>query len=166
MSNVKYQMSNVKKGFTLVELLVVITVMGFLMTVAFVAFDNARSKARDAKRVANIDQLRKALDLYFNSQGSYPIATSEIELGTANYDVLCSGTSSGFKGDASACGGNATIYIDHVPKAFGLNAGCTDAFLYSSSAGDDYDLKFCLEKKIGNIGPGSCTAKLGSVSCP
>lgn len=166
MLNVKYQRSNVRsRGFTLIELLVVITVIGFLLTVAFVAFENARSKARDAKRVANIDQIRKALDLYFNSQGSYPIVGSPgIALGTDNYDVLCSGTTdSGFKGDISDCGLNATLYVDHVPKAFGVVSD--DVYSYEGTA-NDYTLTFYLEKKVEALGPGPCTAKPGSVSCP
>ena len=59
-------------GFTLIELLVVISIIGFLATAAMVAFNSARMKARDTKRKADLTQIRKALDLYFDQYGYYP----------------------------------------------------------------------------------------------
>ncbi len=59
-------------GFTLVELLVVIAIIGVLSTLAIVALGGARQKARDSKRVADLIQIGKALELYFSDNGSYP----------------------------------------------------------------------------------------------
>ncbi|MDD4901361.1 MAG: type II secretion system protein [Patescibacteria group bacterium] len=63
-------------GFTLVELLVVIAITGFLVTTAVVTLSNARIKARDARRISDIRQLQKALEMYYDQNNAYPISTS------------------------------------------------------------------------------------------
>lgn len=60
------------KGFTLIELLVVIAIIGLLATMAVVSFGNARKKARDTKRITDIKQLQKAVEMYNEMNGQYP----------------------------------------------------------------------------------------------
>jgi prepilin-type N-terminal cleavage/methylation domain-containing protein len=65
------QRASLSKGFTLVELLVVIAIIGVLSTLLLLQLNVARAKARDAKRVADINQVRSALELYFDDNGYY-----------------------------------------------------------------------------------------------
>ena len=58
-----------KKGFTLIELLVVIAIIALLSTIAVVSLGNARQKARDTKRIADIKQIQTALELDYSSNG-------------------------------------------------------------------------------------------------
>lgn len=64
--------SRKNKGFTLIELLVVIAIIGVLSTLAIIALGSARQKARDSKRVADLAQLSKALEVYYSDANAYP----------------------------------------------------------------------------------------------
>lgn len=60
------------KGFTLVELLTVISVTAILFTFTTVSFVNAQQKGRDGKRKADLKSIKQALILFFNDNGIYP----------------------------------------------------------------------------------------------
>lgn len=77
-----------KRGFTLIELLVVIAIIGILSTLAIIAIGSARQKARDSKRVADLTQIGKALELYYTNNNAYPAiitAGQPISDGTTTY---------------------------------------------------------------------------------
>ncbi len=59
-------------GFTLIELLIIIAIVGLLATMAVTALNGARAKARDAKRVAEFNQIEKAMAFYYDKYSSYP----------------------------------------------------------------------------------------------
>ncbi|MFA7169971.1 MAG: prepilin-type N-terminal cleavage/methylation domain-containing protein [Candidatus Paceibacterota bacterium] len=63
-----------QKGFTLIELLVVISIIGVLSTIAMTSLNGARTKARDVKRISEIEQIQKALELYYADNGQYPVS--------------------------------------------------------------------------------------------
>ncbi len=66
------QSFRLSKGFTLVELLVVIAIIGILATLLLLQLGVARGRARDAKRTADVNQTRTAVELYFDDEGTYP----------------------------------------------------------------------------------------------
>lgn len=80
-----------KSGFTLVEILVVISIIVILSALGLVAYSSAQKQARDGKRKADIDAVAKVLEgSYDNSQGRYllPINTSLFVNGIIPIDPL------------------------------------------------------------------------------
>lgn len=52
-------------GFTMIEVMVVVTILGLLLATGVVAFSNAQRNARDAKRRADVDAIAKAYEQYY-----------------------------------------------------------------------------------------------------
>ena len=70
-------MSHKTRGFTLVELLVVISIIGLMSSIVLSALSDARAKARDTQRIQALAEIRKALLLYYDSNNQrYPVPTS------------------------------------------------------------------------------------------
>lgn len=62
-------LSSSKKGFTLVELLIVIFIMVLLAALVLAATQGARQRSRDGRRKADVDQIKKAMELYRSDNG-------------------------------------------------------------------------------------------------
>jgi len=69
----KTSYSNNLKGFTLVELIVVITIIGILATVGVGSYSNVLKTARDTKRKSDLRDIKTALDLYYFKHGTYRV---------------------------------------------------------------------------------------------
>lgn len=61
-----------QRGFTLIELLVVISIIGLLSGIILASLQNARMKTRDAKRIADINNIHKAIEMYITDHGTLP----------------------------------------------------------------------------------------------
>ena len=64
------------KGFTLLELLVVISLLAILATIIINSFTNTLKKGRDSRRKQDLEEISKALELYNDDNSSYPASLS------------------------------------------------------------------------------------------
>jgi len=126
------------KGFSLIELLVVIAIIGLLVAVAMAGLNIAREKARDTRRIQDINEIKKALSIYLISSNAFPIALTSTTL-TGEDPVSL---------DLIGSGAFSTIPLDP------LNPTYTYDYI-SNSDGTDYTLSFCLETdSISNYSEG------------
>ena len=61
-----------KKGFSLIEILVVVTIIGLLTVTAAVTYTAFLKQARDAKRKTDLGQISVALEMYRSNNDTYP----------------------------------------------------------------------------------------------
>ena len=76
-------MTKTSRGFTLVELMVVLAIIGLLSSIVLVSLNAARIKARDATRKSQVSEFKTALELYYSRNGNYPCGNSFCAIGVA-----------------------------------------------------------------------------------
>lgn len=64
-----------KIGFTLVEMMIVIAIIGVLAASLFPAYSGYQQRARDAHRITSVSTITRALQLHFNDKEEYPAST-------------------------------------------------------------------------------------------
>jgi prepilin-type N-terminal cleavage/methylation domain-containing protein len=64
------------KGFSLVELIVVITIIAVITAIGTVSFAGSNKKARDSKRLADLERIRMALEVVRQVGNTYPQLTN------------------------------------------------------------------------------------------
>jgi len=115
------------RGFTIIELLVVLAVIAVLSSIAIVRFSSVQASGRDSKRLSDVSQIQKALGLYQIDNRFFPVQTSPIEItGEDSFSLVL----------------ESAGVIPEVPTD--PLSGYTYTY-QSNSAGTDYDIGFCLE---------------------
>jgi len=78
-----------KSGFTLVEVLVVISIIGILSTLGNAAFTYARNRAKIVKAVANAEQIEKAINVLANDTLTWPGGQEIDKIGLGAGNEIC-----------------------------------------------------------------------------
>ena len=71
-------MKQSQSGFTVLELLVAIAIIGLLAAISVMQYERYQARARDSERLLDMHRLRIALELFFDDNGRYPGATDGI----------------------------------------------------------------------------------------
>jgi len=121
-------LKNKTKGFTILELLVVMAIIVIVLSIIMVSITGIRTKSRDATRMSHMNEVVTALNLYYSNQGRFPIATSETII--TSDDIV----SAELEGDG---------VIQQTPRD-PLHPTFTYRYI-SDSRGLEYTLTFCLE---------------------
>jgi len=116
-----------KRGFTILELLVVMAIIGMLASIIFVALSGIQAKSRDTRRVEDMREIKKALALYYVGTNRFPSASGPTVLdGT---DVIST----------------ALIDAGAIPAFAGDPVSPAYDYTYTPSGVASYTITFCLE---------------------
>lgn len=70
---------NFCSGFTLMELLIVIAIIGILISLGTVSYGSAQKKSRDSRRMQDLKAMQNAFEQYYaDNNGNYPVAVSAL----------------------------------------------------------------------------------------
>jgi len=112
---------NARSGFTFLELVIVISIIGVLSAMFISSYSSTIKKSRDAKRRGDIEEIRSALEVYRISNGGYPLSLNGLLA--------------------------PTVYLQRLPAD--PLSGQGYSYRYEPLVGCDNSLTLCTTYKIG-----------------
>lgn len=122
-----------KKGFTIIELLVSIVVIGILATIMIISYSGIQQQSRDSERGSDIVQLKMAIEKYHSDKSLYPIVCS-----VDNTDC-----------PVSALATELAPYLSNIPKdpRYTLDSASDYRYVRGATTTDSYAIKVTYEAK-------------------
>ncbi len=117
-----------KKGFTILEMMIAVAIIGLLAAATFTFLDSAKVNGRDARRLSDVGEIRNGLNLYFTDKSVFPVYPSGITItGEDDFSTLL------IEGE----------YMFDVPAD--PMSPVYDYVYTSNSKGTDFTITFCIE---------------------
>jgi len=141
---------NFKKGFTLIEVLVVISILGILAGLSLTSYTGAQKQARDSQRKSDLNQYRNALEVYAGANSlKYPSYTTRTAA-----DTVCS---SNLATMMSSCPTDPRTYTYYY-RSDGAGAGGATAtqFVLWTEIETGGCWEVCSTGKVGKIAADAC----------
>lgn len=110
-----------RKAFTLVEILVVVTIISILASIAAVSYSSSLKQSRDARRKTDLEQVRAGLEMYKSYNSAYPSTIT-------------------FGGTLSDPAPGTTTYLSKLPKD---PKDPTYVYYYNSPGPTNQDYEIC-----------------------
>jgi prepilin-type N-terminal cleavage/methylation domain-containing protein len=135
-------MQSFRRGFTLLEVLIVVAVFGLLATLAVLSLNSARASLRDTQRLSDVAVLRAGLSQYWLERATYPVSDG-VDLGAAgtNTEQL---SGAGFTSSGEA---TTPVYLQRVP----VGPKGNEFYRYRGSS-QGYSIRFVTETET-DLGP-------------
>jgi prepilin-type N-terminal cleavage/methylation domain-containing protein len=133
-------------GFTLIEMLIVVAIIGILASAIMVGLGPAQQKGRDARRMSDLNQTQNALELYYTKYGTYPGVSG------AGGASSCSTANNNWSNLANCLTDSQTaIGVSSIPN----DPNSANSYCYLSD-GTDYILGANLEILPSPTSPNNC----------
>lgn len=111
----KKRIRRASHGFTLLEILVVIVIIGILSTIGLRTFASSQLKGRDSRRKSDLHNISSALEAYYNDKGQYPAAGNGLILGCESNAAEACTWGEIWQEDFNTTGVQNTVYMVELP---------------------------------------------------
>lgn len=129
-----------RKGFTLIEILIVVAIIAILASIVIVGLGPAQQSGRDARRVTDLQSIQNGLELYYQQCGFYPSNTQ----GSTNCPA---DSSNDFAGMATALKSSGVVGSTNIP----IDPSSPHQTYYYASNGTSYTLGATLENSNNSV---------------
>jgi type IV pilus assembly protein PilA len=138
---------NERKGFTLIEILIVVAIIAILASIVLVGLGPTQQSGRDARRLSDLHEVQNGIELYYNACGYYPGTDSKTPC--TGYAAVTPTGGSAYVTLASILTGFGTLGVNSVPDD--PTAGQHYTYSAIPTTGSSYVLSAKLENANNSV---------------